>query len=74
MEAGRTAIRRMEGWDRFDGINTRLGAPIPDEVPIQLGRSAGRRAAGSAPAAPTTLGLFDGAEAELPAVTAQRER
>jgi len=29
MEAGRTAIRRMEGWDRFDGINTRLGAPIP---------------------------------------------
>lgn len=30
MEAGRTAIRRMEGWDRFDGINTRLGAPVPN--------------------------------------------
>lgn len=28
MEAGRTAIRRMEDWDRFDGINTRLGAPV----------------------------------------------
>ena len=30
MEAGRTAIRRMEDWDRFNGINTRLGAPVPD--------------------------------------------
>lgn len=28
LEAGRTAIRRMKDWDRFDGINTRLGAPI----------------------------------------------
>jgi 3-oxoacyl-[acyl-carrier-protein] synthase II len=30
MKSGRTAIRRMEGWDRFDGINTRLGAPVPN--------------------------------------------
>ena len=28
MEAGRTAIRRMADWDRFDGVNTRLAAPI----------------------------------------------
>ena len=27
MEAGRTAIRRME-WDRFESINTRLAAPV----------------------------------------------
>lgn len=27
--ADKTAIRHMEEWDRFDGINTRLGAPVP---------------------------------------------
>ncbi len=30
MDAGRTAIRRMDDWERFEGINTRLGAPVPD--------------------------------------------
>lgn len=29
LAAGRTAIRRMD-WDRFEGINTRLGAPVPE--------------------------------------------
>jgi 3-oxoacyl-[acyl-carrier-protein] synthase II len=28
IRAKRTAIRRMDGWDRFEGINTRLGAPV----------------------------------------------
>lgn len=27
---GRTAIRRMSDWERYEGINTRLGAPVPD--------------------------------------------
>ncbi|MGE5545920.1 MAG: beta-ketoacyl-ACP synthase [Solirubrobacterales bacterium] len=29
MQRGETAIRRMD-WDRFEGINTRLAAPVPD--------------------------------------------
>lgn len=28
--AGRTGIRRMDSWDRFEGINTRLAAPVVD--------------------------------------------
>lgn len=28
MLAGRTAVRTMAEWDRFDGINTRLAAPV----------------------------------------------
>jgi 3-oxoacyl-[acyl-carrier-protein] synthase II len=28
MRAGRTAIRRMAEWDRYDGLNTRLAGPI----------------------------------------------
>lgn len=28
MRAGRTAIRRMADWDRYDGLNTRLAGPI----------------------------------------------
>jgi 3-oxoacyl-[acyl-carrier-protein] synthase II len=27
---GRTAIRRMTDWDRFEGINTRLAAPVAE--------------------------------------------
>ena len=34
MEAGRTAIRRMPDWDRYDGLNTRLGAPVAEPVTI----------------------------------------
>jgi 3-oxoacyl-[acyl-carrier-protein] synthase II len=29
MLAGETAVRAMHEWERFDGINTRLAAPIP---------------------------------------------
>src|SRR5690348_5297635 len=32
LEAGRTAIRRMSDWDRYQDLNTRLGAPIPDRA------------------------------------------
>ena len=28
LAAGRTAIRRMEEWERFTGVNTRLAAPV----------------------------------------------
>jgi 3-oxoacyl-[acyl-carrier-protein] synthase II len=28
LAAGRTGVRRMAEWDRFDGINTRLAAPV----------------------------------------------
>ncbi|MCW5730378.1 MAG: beta-ketoacyl-ACP synthase [Alphaproteobacteria bacterium] len=28
--AGRTGIRRMESWERYHGINTRLAAPVPN--------------------------------------------
>jgi len=30
IEAGETATRYMAEWDRLDGLNTRLAAPIPD--------------------------------------------
>jgi 3-oxoacyl-[acyl-carrier-protein] synthase II len=30
MAAGRTGVRRMADWDRYTGVNTRLGAPVPD--------------------------------------------
>jgi len=30
LAAGRTGVRRMADWDRFNGINTRLAAPVPD--------------------------------------------
>lgn len=32
LKAGRTAVRRMPDWNRYEGLNTRLGAPIPDRV------------------------------------------
>ncbi|HEX9446504.1 MAG TPA: beta-ketoacyl synthase N-terminal-like domain-containing protein, partial [Dongiaceae bacterium] len=28
LERGETAIRYMQDWERYDGINTRLAAPI----------------------------------------------
>ena len=28
LEAGRTAVRQMSEWDRYDGLNTRLAAPL----------------------------------------------
>lgn len=30
MAQGRTGVRRMQEWERFHGINTRLAAPVPD--------------------------------------------
>ena len=48
LEAGRTAIRHMPDWQRYDGVNTRLAAPIPDRVtadryPRKKTRTMGRR-------------------------------
>ena len=47
LAAGRTAIRRMADWDRFDGLNTRLAAPVghfavPDHWPRKKTRTMGR--------------------------------
>jgi 3-oxoacyl-[acyl-carrier-protein] synthase II len=33
LRAGRNAVRRMEGWDRYEEMGTRLAAPIPDFAP-----------------------------------------
>lgn len=46
LEARRTAIRRMPDWDRYDGLNTRLAAPIadrtrPDRYPRKKTRTMG---------------------------------
>lgn len=46
LRAGRTAIRRMDGWERFDSINTRLAAPITgfnvdDRYPRKMLRTMG---------------------------------
>ncbi|TWT13687.1 beta-ketoacyl-ACP synthase [Reyranella sp. CPCC 100927] len=30
LAAGRTAVRVMPEWDRFEGVNTRLAAPVPN--------------------------------------------
>ena len=37
--AGRSGIRRMDDWGKYDGLNTNLGGPISDfEVPDHYGR------------------------------------
>lgn len=46
LEAGLTAVRRMPDWDRYDGLNTRLAAPIadrtrPDRYPRKKTRTMG---------------------------------
>jgi len=33
LRAGRNAVRRMETWDRYEEMGTRLAAPIPDFAP-----------------------------------------
>ena len=48
--AGRTGIRRMAEWDRFEGVNTRLAAPVegfvmPAHWPRKKTRTMGRVAA-----------------------------
>ncbi|WP_152207144.1 beta-ketoacyl-ACP synthase [Marinobacter changyiensis] len=43
LENGRTGVRRMEDWDRYSGLNTRLGAPVTDfERPAHYPRRAVR--------------------------------
>lgn len=47
LRAGTNAVRRMPEWDRFETLNTRLGAPIddfraPDHYPRKMVRSMGR--------------------------------
>jgi 3-oxoacyl-[acyl-carrier-protein] synthase II len=32
LDAGRTAIRRMSEWDRYEGLHTRLAAPVRDRI------------------------------------------
>jgi 3-oxoacyl-[acyl-carrier-protein] synthase II len=32
LDAGRTATRRMSDWDRYEGLSTRLAAPIADRI------------------------------------------
>lgn len=46
LRAGRNGVRRMTGWERFDGLNTRLGSPVdfavPGHYPRKMVRSMGR--------------------------------
>lgn len=47
MRAGKTAVQRMDEWDRYDGINTRLAAPVEgftveDRYPRKKLRTMGR--------------------------------
>ncbi|MGO1234187.1 MAG: beta-ketoacyl synthase N-terminal-like domain-containing protein, partial [Marinobacter sp.] len=43
LEAGRTGIRTMTEWERYVGLNTRLGAPVTDfEKPAHYPRRAVR--------------------------------
>lgn len=41
LSAGRSGIVKMEDWDKFDGLNTRLAAPVPDfKMPAHYNRKA----------------------------------
>ena len=46
LRAGVNGVRRMPDWDRFEGLNTRLGAPVdftpPAHYPRKMLRSMGR--------------------------------
>ncbi len=47
IKAGRSGVRRMDEWDGFPDLNTRLGAPVPGFVlpphyPRKVSRSMGR--------------------------------
>ena len=59
--AGRTGVRRMSEWDRFEGVNTRLAAPVPsfsmpDHWPRKKTRTMGKVAQLSVYAAERALG------------------
>ena len=65
LRGGRSGVRHMPEWDRFDGLNTRLGAPVeftpPDHYPRKMLRSMGRVALLSVRASEMALqqaGLF----------------
>jgi len=32
LDAGRTGVRRMAEWDRYEGLHTRLAAPVADRT------------------------------------------
>lgn len=46
LRAGHNGVRQMPDWERFDGLNTRLGAPVefapPAHYPRRMLRSMGR--------------------------------
>jgi 3-oxoacyl-[acyl-carrier-protein] synthase II len=43
LRSGRNAVQRMPGWDAYEGLNTRLGAPAqPFELPDAYNRKATR--------------------------------
>lgn len=46
LREGKNGVQRMPDWDRFDGLNTRLGAPVdfapPAHYPRRMLRSMGR--------------------------------
>ena len=61
MNAGRSGIRFMEEWARYDGLNTHLGAPIadfalPEHYPRKKIRSMGRVASLAVVATERALG------------------
>lgn len=38
LKAQRTGIRRMDDWDKYNGLNTRLGAPVDFDRPAHYSR------------------------------------
>jgi len=70
--AGRSGVRVMPEWDKYDGLDTRLGAPVPDfsvpgHYPRKKVRSMGRVALMATRA--TELALADAGLAGSPVVT-----
>jgi 3-oxoacyl-[acyl-carrier-protein] synthase II len=67
MARGETAVRRMQDWDRYHGINTRLAAPVPnfsiaDHYPRKKTRTMGqvaKMAVSATELALTDAGILD---------------
>lgn len=75
IEAGQTAIRYMPDWERFHGVNTRLGAPVEgfsveERYPRKKLRSMGRVAQMAVYA--SEKALEDGGMLESPALRSGR--
>jgi 3-oxoacyl-[acyl-carrier-protein] synthase II len=70
LEAGRSAVRFMEGWDRYIGLRSHVGAPaeIRDEkkIPRQKRRTMGRMSIFAAQAAEQALADSGLSLSELP--------